>query len=240
LKAQPEVLTLPLEGRDVRIHLIRGRGRSVRLSITSRGEVRLHAPGRVSAAQALDFAREKSRWIEKTLRKIESYTRLTAPANPGPPGTVAYLGEDIPVVPVKGTRPSAGLRDGRLVVRVSDPADDAQIRRRIDAWLKEWAVEVFSRILQRSMESAAPQGIPEPEWTVRFMKRRWGSCSRTGRIVFNVRLVQTPVALIEYVVMHELCHLKHHDHGRAFYALLGRCLPDWKERRKRLGRIVVD
>ena len=83
---------------------------------------------------------------------------------------------------------------------------------------------------------ANPRYLATPA-AVRWMKRRWGSCGRDGRVVFNIRLVQTPLPLVEYVVVHELCHLKHHHHGKTFYALLAKCLPDWKERRKALNAI---
>jgi predicted metal-dependent hydrolase len=239
LKAEPKALSLTLEGRDVRIFLYRGRGRRVRLTVLSNGQVRLHAPRGIRPEEALAFAREKGAWIGRTLRKIESYTRLPGPGRGGDQDSISYLGQSYPLKVEKGRR-AARLSHGLLVVRVPDPADRDQIRRRVDAWLKEWAREAFSRIMKRSLAAASEHGIAEPGWTVRLMKRRWGSCSRKGRIVLNVRLVQTPVELIEYVIMHELCHLRHHNHGRGFYALLTRLMPDWKERRKALGRIVLD
>lgn len=64
----------------------------------------------------------------------------------------------------------------------------------------------------------------------------WGSASPGGRITLNIKLVQVPPHLIDYAVLHELCHLVEPHHGRSFYALLGRVLPDWQERREALNR----
>jgi predicted metal-dependent hydrolase len=71
------------------------------------------------------------------------------------------------------------------------------------------------------------------------MKKRWGSCTKAGVITFNTELVKAPTYCIEYVIMHELCHLKHPHHGKEFYDLLTQCTPDWVRRKERLERVVL-
>jgi predicted metal-dependent hydrolase len=69
------------------------------------------------------------------------------------------------------------------------------------------------------------------------MKARWGSCGAVGHIILNLRLIHMPIELIDYVVIHELCHLKEHNHSPRYYALLDRALPDWRERRAALNSV---
>jgi hypothetical protein len=240
VKAAPEILILETASRNIPLHIEQGKGRRLRITVLSDGRVRVIVPRRAGLDQVLAFAREKSGWIERTVRKVETYIRLTSPEKSLETGIISILGQSYPVKIERGRGRRAAFADGVLVVPVTDPDDADAVRRRIEAWLKRRAEQVFAMVLRRASETASAHGVAAPSWSVRWMKRRWGSCGRDGRVVFNVRLVQTPLRLIEYVVMHELCHLKHHSHGKAFYAFLSQCQPDWKERRKALNAIVVD
>jgi predicted metal-dependent hydrolase len=88
-------------------------------------------------------------------------------------------------------------------------------------------------------EIALNHGVPESILLISTMRRRWGSCSPKGRITLNLNLVKAPVHCIEYVIMHELCHLKLSNHSKAFYSLLTRCQPDWRKRKGILDKVVI-
>ncbi|MFA7173422.1 MAG: M48 family metallopeptidase [Kiritimatiellia bacterium] len=99
--------------------------------------------------------------------------------------------------------------------------------------------EFFHKVLKKSLEITARHGIPSATLTLRKMRSRWGSCSGNGRITINTALIQAPSHCVEYVIMHELCHLKHHNHSKAFYKLLTQCMPDWQKRKTVLRHIVI-
>ncbi|MCX6560919.1 MAG: SprT family zinc-dependent metalloprotease [Candidatus Aminicenantes bacterium] len=231
--------TLELDGRTVRLWLLRGSGRRVRIVVQPDGRITVHAPTRMPEDQILGFVRGKSRWIARTLHRVDNYIRLPHPERFQAGEAVAYLGVPHPLVVEGGGRAAAKMSGGSLIVRVPDPTDGAAAQRAVDRWLKARAGEVFERVLARHLTVASRFGIPRPSWSLRRMQRRWGSCGRDGRIVLNVRLVQTPLECIEYVIMHELCHLKHHHHGGDFYALLTQVMPDWPRRKELLSKIVV-
>ena len=83
-------------------------------------------------------------------------------------------------------------------------------------------------------------GVPAPtSVTFRRMDKRWGSCTKAGGVLFNTELAHVPIPCIDYVVAHELCHLKHPNHSPAFYALLSQVLPNWRRRKERLETAVL-
>ena len=107
-------------------------------------------------------------------------------------------------------------------------------------WYSERAAEVFDSILHGVYPAFSRRGCPKPSVSVRQMKRRWGSLSKKQRMTLNLKLIQAPgVVCIEYVIVHELCHLVHHDHGPHFLRLLRHVLPDWEERKARLEACML-
>jgi predicted metal-dependent hydrolase len=79
--------------------------------------------------------------------------------------------------------------------------------------------------------------LDAPQVLVREQRQRWGSCDAGGVMRLNWRIVQAPVALIDYVAAHELVHLVHREHGPAFWAMLGKAMPDYEERKRRLREL---
>ena len=112
-------------------------------------------------------------------------------------------------------------------------APSIEPKRRVWAWYAMQAEAVLGAVVPRCASSLAWLQR-EPPWRHRFMKSRWGSCSSRGSISLNTHLVKLPDALMEHVVVHELCHLRHMNHGRAFYRLMDAALADWPARREAL------
>ena len=102
--------------------------------------------------------------------------------------------------------------------------------------MRKQARRVLHERLQAMLPRFAPLGLPEPELVVKPLKARWGICTVAGTITLNLELMKMPVTSIDYVIVHELCHLVEHNHGKRFHQLLDRMMPDWKVRRERLHR----
>jgi predicted metal-dependent hydrolase len=116
-------------------------------------------------------------------------------------------------------------------------APGSTLQRLVLAWYRERACQVFAHrlaVLRRDPRIAA-LGRPGT-LGVRRMRRRWGSCFRDGRITLNIELLAEPLPLVDYVIVHELCHLREHNHSPRFYRLMDEVMPDWRTRREALRR----
>ena len=134
---------------------------------------------------------------------------------------------------------SVKLLNGRLTVALPDLHYVERIQALIMRWHRQRANVIFAERLALRLPLASRFGVPSPQgWRLVHMAKRWGSCSRAGRILLNPELVTAPKDCIDYVVTHELCHLKEHHHGPAYYRLLECIMPGWQERKQRLDQTV--
>ncbi len=226
--------TVQFDGRLIPYSLTRKDRRNLRVIVNPDLSVIVYAPCRAKLREIEAAVSKKARWIARTLDKVATYHPLPAPKQYISGETFVYLGRQYRLKVVNGAQGSAKLIGRHLRVYVADCQSREKVRRLVEQWYREHASVTFDRYLAQCYAVASRHGATEPTLCVRKMKRRWGSCSESGRITLNVSLVQAPVHCIEYVIMHELCHLCHHNHSPAFYGLLTRCLPDWRSRKDAL------
>jgi hypothetical protein len=122
---------------------------------------------------------------------------------------------------------------------VPDPGDSRKVKTALDAWYREHAIAYITGRIDLLWPRFEKTGIGRPPLIFRKVKTRWGSCSPQGRVMFNTELIKAPSDGIDYVVVHELCHLKYPKHDHSFYRLLGRLMPDWEKRKQRLEKAVL-
>lgn len=104
-------------------------------------------------------------------------------------------------------------------------------------WYKARAREVFARKLSAMLKQALWVS-DSPPLRILTMQTQWGSCSPNGRVTLNPNLVKAPRECIDYVILHELCHLAEHNHSERFYQLMGQVMPEWEKTKKRLNRMA--
>jgi hypothetical protein len=235
------------EGRSIGYVIRPGRCRFVKIVVTSADEVEVRVPPRVSAKSVQAFVEQQAEWIMQAMAKQAKKPRL-APLKYATGETLFYLGKPYRLEVTRAVWKSVTREEGVLRVALYNKANPARVKALVDDWFRQQAQALLAKYLSETLQkfgerirhARCPLALRSEEetkglhLTVRAMKTRWGSCSKDGHISLSVELIHAPRRLIEYVIVHELCHLVHLDHSPAFYFQLARCLPDWEERRREL------
>jgi predicted metal-dependent hydrolase len=198
------------------------RARRVRVSVDGAGEVEVVLPRRAPEREAAQAVRELEPWIQRRRRTLARAAAEVA----RPAGTVPYLGRDLRLVPQPG-RERVHRRGDELLV----PRRDAAAA--LERWYRRQARAEIAPRLDAAVRRA---GTRYAGLTIRGQKTRWASCSSTGHMSFNWRLLLAPEAVLDYVVEHEVCHLEVMDHSPRFWALLESRVADWRDHARWLRR----
>jgi zinc metalloprotease len=170
----------------------------------------------------------KRKWIEKQQRSFQSYLPAT-PARQYIGGeSFLYLGKQYMLKIEPSTAEEVKLYQGRLVVKTVNP-EATHIKKLLQQWYIARATILFNKLFEEQFYLFKRFGLEKPILQIKKMEKRWGSCTPQQKIILNPELIKAPVVCINYVILHELCHLVHHNHSKSFYRLLENFMPDWQK-----------
>jgi hypothetical protein len=236
-----EARTLTVPGDTVH-HALRRTGRRGTVAILVEPDRRITflAPAGADAGAVERIIHRRLSWIRRQRRELEALPPPSPPRQWVNGETHRYLGRQYRLKIVRGPERSVKLSGAFFVVTLPDPKDRNAVRALMEDWYREHARRVIAERARRLLGSTTWLDISEPPpITIRALSHRWGSTTKAGRITFNVDVVKLPPVLLDYVIAHELVHLKIPNHSPAYWRLLGRVMPDWEKRRERLARVDV-
>jgi predicted metal-dependent hydrolase len=227
----------------IRFSLRRQSSRSVQrvaIHVEPDGSVLVDAPEAAPLDTVLTAVKKRSRWISQHVGAARERLVHVLPREYVSGESLHYLGRRyrLKVALQADAFPDARMRGGFIVVTVPEHSP-TMIRAALDAWYRLRAREVFA-------DRLAAVAVPlrwvkqNPPTRLQFMKVQWGSCSPAGRITLNPLLVKAPRECIDYVLLHELCHLLHHNHSPRFYKTLDRHMPRWRTIKEKLDNMVEE
>jgi predicted metal-dependent hydrolase len=211
------------------------RRKTLAIHVYPDGRVSVRAPEGSRLETIAGLVARRAGWIVRQQQRFSSYPPAVAVPREYISGeSYRYLGRQYRLKVLDGAPEQLAL--GRTEIYVTARNQEPQrVQRLLERWYRAEARRVFSERLAACWPRVAHLDCAFPVLNIRRMKTRWGSCGRSGRILLNLRLIQAPIESIDYVIVHELCHLKEHNHSKRFYALLDTAMPDWRERRQRLN-----
>lgn len=231
---------LPYGDHRISCEVRRSKGRvkrSIAIHVEPDGRVVVDAPQQAADPDIRLAISRRLAWIHRRMVEVHSRRKMLTPREYVSGETVLYLGRRYCLkVACRQGADQVRLRGRYLEAAVSD-SSPIIVRRELEKWFNARANEFLARRLA-TMSSQLGWVKTTPPLAIRRMSRQWGSCSPQGRITLNVDLIRAPKDCIDYVVLHELAHLKEHHHGPQFYRILDRHLPGWKLTKARLDALA--
>lgn len=207
--------------------------RTLAISVLPDGAIELIAPHDARHEAIAAKVGRRLRWIVAQKRNFAEMNKARVPRSYVSGATHRYLGRQYRLKVRPGSATGVKLAGAYFNVTVKTAAPEA-VKEELAVWFRAKAVEQFSRRLTAWKPWCLERDLPEPKLRLLRMPKRWGSSHRDGRIYLNPDLVKAPSICIDYVITHEICHLKHPHHDKLFFRLLDQTMPNWRIVKQRL------
>ncbi|SFC09410.1 M48 family metallopeptidase [Pseudoalteromonas denitrificans] len=207
--------------------------------------IKVHPDQRVVATVPYDAATQviqeamtkRARWIWESISEFASQHEYVMPRQYVSGETQFYLGRRYVLKVLIDAKQTSNVKltRGKLNVTLKHDSDDrvAKIKPLLDKWYTRKANAIFHDRLHEMLTKATwVEGLPS--FRIMAMKKQWGSCSTKGSLMLNPHLIKAPKECIDYVILHELCHIAEHNHSDKFWRLLTQVMPNWKEVKAKL------
>lgn len=223
--------------KEISFFFRREERKSMRITVTPELSVFVAAP----IGAKMDFVQEKivkrGAWILKQLEYFSTFHPRKTVRHFQSWETHLYLGREYLLdVVISNQKESVKIKGKHIQVVCKEPSRAEGL---MNAWYSKNAKEKIDRLFWPLVEKFKKHWVSPSELILRKMSRRWGSCSKNGKITLNSMLIQAPKGCIEYVMVHELCHLIHFGHTKKFYELQAKTLPSWEKWKERLEKIMA-
>jgi len=209
------------------------------ISVHPNRSVTVVAPENRSLEDVHSRVQKRSAWINKQRVFFEQFNPLPHEQKFISGETHLYLGRHYRLKVRRGSENTVKMKGKFLIITTTNLNGSSRAKDHLTQWYRDHAANIFQARLQKCLKEVPSLRMPEPKIIVRRMTTRWGSCSTSGNVLLNLDLIKTPLFCIEYVIMHELCHLRIHNHSPAYFRLLSRCMPDWERRKARLDTFLI-
>ena len=209
------------------------RRKTLAITVHPDGALELVAPAGAALEAILKRVARRTAWIARQRRSFAAMNAVRPGRRHVSGATHRYLGRQYLLKVEQGTPARVVLRGAHLKVQVPEPTEEA-VGRALRAWYRRHALAQLTRRVEAWREWCAARRLPAPVLKLHAMAKRWGSAHRDGTIWLNPELIKAPSICIDYVIAHEIAHLRHPDHGPRFHALLSELCPGWKGIKARL------
>jgi predicted metal-dependent hydrolase len=224
---------------EIEFTVVYSRRRTLGISVLADAKVVVRVPYRTSGKTIDRIVSEKSAWIIKHSENFRN-NRQSKPSVSFINGSAhMFRGNALTLNIQKAARSYIKFNGSSIEMGLVMTGDENAVKKLLYKGYKNEALIYLPAMMNKTLEKHEEQMFKPTGLVIRSMKRRWGSCSNKGKITLSTELIKLDDIYIEYVIVHELCHLKHHNHGAKYYDLLSKLIPDWKKIRKEIKGYIM-
>ena len=213
--------------------------KSLGISVTPELDVKVIAPYNSILEKIIEKVENKARWIVKQKEYFGEYLPKTPTREYVNGETHLYIGRQYRLKITHSKKNEVKLNGGNLTVYTSKKEDKNYTKLLLDNWYREHAIRLFQWRIEQNISKFSKYKLEFPKLVVRRMEKRWGSCTPNKKIILNPEIIKAPVKCIDYVIIHELCHLVHHNHSPKFYKLQTKMMLDNEKWKKKLEMFLI-
>ncbi len=238
MSPKDKIITQNIEfnyGRStIEYRLIYEERKNLAITVKPDKSILVKAPQKSTLEQIQEKLQKRGQWILKQLNYFDKFHPLQPEREYVSGETHYYLGRQYRLRILKGKEEEVKLKGKFFIAKTMVIDNTEHIKYLMKNWYAAHAQMLIDRRTRKFAEKILGEGYGQIKNRYIYMKRQWGRCNLKNRITFNIELVKTPIQCIDYVIVHELCHLVHPNHDKEFYRMIGKILPDWKEIKEKL------
>lgn len=213
--------------------LVRQTRRSISLTVDPSLRIVLKCPVDCDQERIQKFLKKKWRWMDKQISYFKKYKKASSEKEFISGESFLYLGRQYKLSVKKSKEDSVALKYGRLLLSTTKDVDNKRYNKKLlEGWYLKRTEEIFNKEYRKVLKDFDYDF--EPKLSIRKMSRRWGSFLSSKKIILNPKLVQASKECIDYVITHEMCHMKYKNHDKKFYNLLKSKIDNWEEIKEKL------
>lgn len=222
--------------KEITFQLIYSDRKTLGISVTPEMEVSVKAPLETPIEQIYEKVKKRAPWILKQQSFFLSFYPKNVQKQYVAGETHLFLGKQYRLKILEGELAHVKLK-GQFIQVVTN--EKSAVKSLIQAWYLQKAKLKFHHLAEPLIERFKKYNVEPDSIVLREMPTRWGSCTSKGKIILNPELIKAPKGCIEYVIIHELCHLIHHDHTQKFIDLQEKEMPDWQKWKMKLEKLLA-
>ncbi len=225
---------IEINNGKINYSIVKTKRKTIGITVDRNGKVKVSAPLYVSEKEIREVVQEKTDWIAKKVNEVRKRNLNTVHKEFVSGEEFLYLGEKytLKIAELDLAKPEVLIQADTIVVYIFKGLTGESRKQVVKETLVKWYRQCFTEVVEERIEKYSLHlNVSPRKVVVKDQKTRWGSCSEKGNINLNWRLVMAPIEIIDYVVVHELCHLRIMNHSKDFWNLIESILPNYRESR---------